>query len=247
MPSKTTDAERIAAMEKRHEELMGYISRFEAAFDQLHKAVVRQATTPGQYISPHHDYPIMSMLGSGFPSFHEAGSFRDLTPRDYVSTMSAHGMLGGHRRPEVGFPKGAELAEFLRTHDIGKRLNLSKYIFDGKPSDWSVDRLVGDAVERYLHLYGLDAPIDPRRRHDVLMPLVRDHIAKPYAAPRGPHHHDAFRGRPLPLVRDDLYYAHPEEVAVGAGANGHAGHRCSADGRWRCDACLRLERLAPRS
>lgn len=162
-------------MEKRHEELAGYINRLEAAFDELHEAVVTRAKTPGQYISPHHDYPVMSMLDSGFPSFHEAGFYQDSAPRDYVSTMRPRGLfglLGGYQRPEVGFPKGAELAEFLRTHDIGKRLNLSEHVYGGKAFDWPVDHLVGDAVERYLHLYGLDAPIDPRRRHDVLMPLV---------------------------------------------------------------------------
>jgi hypothetical protein len=43
--SKATDAERLAAMEKFHEELTGYMNRFEAAFDELHVAVVRQAKT----------------------------------------------------------------------------------------------------------------------------------------------------------------------------------------------------------
>ncbi len=171
MPSKTTDAERSAAMEKRREELMCYIHRFEAAFDELHDAVVRQAKPPGQYISPHYDYPTISTLDSGFPSFHEAGFYKDSAPRDYLSTMRPRGLLGllgGYQRPEVGFPKGAELAEFLRTHDIGSRLNLSA----PKSFDWPVDHLVGDAVERYLHLHGLDAPIDPRRRYDIVVPLI---------------------------------------------------------------------------
>jgi hypothetical protein len=162
-------------MEKRREELQGYISHFAAAFDELHQAVVQQTKTPGQYIGPHHDYPIMSILDSGFPSFHEVGFYKDTAPRDYVSTTRPRGLiglLGGYQRPEVGFPRGAELAEFLRTHDIGKRLNLSKQVYNGKMLDWPVDNLVGDAVERYLHLHGLATPINPKSRQDVLMPLV---------------------------------------------------------------------------
>lgn len=35
-----------------------------------------------------------------------------------------------------------------------------------------VDHLVDDAVERYLHVYGLDTPIDHKRRDDVIRPLL---------------------------------------------------------------------------
>lgn len=166
---------RLTAIEKRHEELMGYIDKFETAFDELHQAVVRYSKTPGQYISPHHDYPIMSILDSGFPSFHEAGFYRDSAPRDYVSILRPRGLVGllsGYERPKVGFPKGAELAEYLRTHDIGKRLNLKGHVYEGKASDGPVDRLVGDAVERYLQLHGLDETIEPQRRTEVIMPIL---------------------------------------------------------------------------
>lgn len=181
MPSKTTNAERLAEMEKRHEELLGYIDRFELAFDELHEAVVREAKKPGQYVGPRHDYPIMSMLDSGFPTFREPGFLEDSSPRDYISVVRPSGLVGilsGYQRPEVGFPKGAELAEFLRTHDIGKRLNLTQYVYDGKPFDMPVDHLVSDAVERYLHLHGLDTPIDPRHRDAVLSPLILGTISR---------------------------------------------------------------------
>lgn len=148
---------------------MGYMDRFEAAFDELHGAVVRQAKTPAQYIRPHHDYPKMSMLDSGFPTFHETGFYQESGPRDYVGTIRPRGLLGllgSQQLPKVDLPKGAELATFLRTHDIGKRLNLKGEF------DWTVDRLVGDAVERYLQLYGLDYPIESHRRNAVLMPLM---------------------------------------------------------------------------
>lgn len=167
MSSEQKQAAGLAKSLKDYAELDGYFDRFEAAFDELHGAVVRQAKEPGQYIAPHSDYPVMSLLDGGFPAFREVGFFQDSAPRHYVSMFRPRGLLGalfGYQRPENGFPRGAELAEYLRTHDVGKRLNLEK-------SDLSVDLLVGDAVERYLHMYGLDAPIDSWRRHRVLLPL----------------------------------------------------------------------------
>lgn len=148
MPSKKTDVDRVAAMNKRFEELSGYLSRLEAAFDELHGTVLRQVKI-AQYIRPHHDYPVMSTLDAGFPSFHDPGIYQDGAPRHYVSTVRPRGLLGlfsGSPLPDLAFPEGAALAEFLRTHDIGKRLNLLQHVYDGKASDWTVDNLVGDAV-----------------------------------------------------------------------------------------------------
>lgn len=151
---------------------------FASAFDELHSAVVDQANKPDRYISPHHDYPVMSRLDSGFPSFQESGFYNNTSPRDYVSTVRPRplgllGALGGvYNAPESGFPKGAELASFLRTHEIGKKLDLARYVYGDRVSDWPVDHLVDSAVERYLHLYGLDAPVDARRRDAIIRPLV---------------------------------------------------------------------------
>lgn len=151
MTSGTPDAERLAALKKRRDEFIRYLSLFEAAFDELHDAVVTQVNTPGQYISPHHDYPVRSLLDSGFPSFHESGFYRDDTPRDYVGTMRPRGLvglLGEYKRPAMGFPKGAELASFLRNHDIGKRLNLGEPIYDGTLSEPESERSLGFIVLR---------------------------------------------------------------------------------------------------
>lgn len=175
MSSKNDDVDPLADNKRRKKEFITYLSKFEDAFDELHAAVVREAQSIGQYVGPHHDYPIMSMLPGGFPSFHDAGFYKDSTPRDYVGIMRPRGILGligNYRRPEIGFPKGAELAEFLRSHDIGRRLNLGKHNYAGEVSDWPVNQLVGDAVERYLHRYGLDAPVERTRRDDVLLPLM---------------------------------------------------------------------------
>jgi hypothetical protein len=170
MTSETTDSEHLATARKWRQELPHYMELFAGAFDELHSAVIEQVNNPGRSVGPHHDYPVMSWLASGFPSFHESGFYDDKSPRDYVSTVRPRGLLGllgaGSSPPESGFPKGAELASFLQTHEIGKRLDLAPM------HTWAVDQLVGDAVERYLHLYGLKALVDPRRRDAIIRPIV---------------------------------------------------------------------------
>jgi hypothetical protein len=156
-------------------EMLQYRQLFEAAFDELHEAVVKHSKTHGQYVRAHHDYPLMSFLGSGFPSFGEARFYDENAPRDYVGTIRPRGLfavLSGWEFPKISLPKSAELAAFLRSHQIGKRLGLDRFVFDGKPSDIPVDHLVDDAVERYLHLHGLDTPIDANRRINVIRRLL---------------------------------------------------------------------------
>jgi hypothetical protein len=175
MASKNSNAEHLAAPKKWREELLRYLELFAGAFDELHSAVIKQVNAPGQHIRPHHDYPVMSLLDSGFPSFHESGFYRDSAPRDYVSMLRPRGLLGilgGYPRPELGFSKGAELASFLRSHEIGKRLNLARFVYKDTVSDQPVDNLVGDAVERYLHLHGLGAAVEAKRRDALIRPLV---------------------------------------------------------------------------
>ena len=160
---------------KLREEMLRYRELFTAAFDELHDAVVKHVKIPGHYVGPHHDYPVMSFLDNGLPSFQEVGFFQDNAPRDYVGSNRPRGLLGllsGRKFPEVSLPRGAELAAFLRGHEIAKRLDLDRFVFNGKASDGPVNHLVDDAVERYLHLYGLDAPIDSKRRDNVIRPLL---------------------------------------------------------------------------
>jgi len=174
MASKISD-ERLAAAKKIHEEMRRYRELFRAAFDELHQAVVLHVKTSGQYVGPHHDYPTMSFLDSGFPSFRDVGFYENSAPRDYVGSTRPHGflsILSGRKFPEISFPKGAELAVFLRSHEIGKRLGLKEHVYEGKELNASVDYLVDYAVERYLHLYGLDASIDGKRRDNVVRPLI---------------------------------------------------------------------------
>jgi hypothetical protein len=164
--------------EKQHQELLRYADLFEAAFEELHRAVVEQARKPGQYIRPRHNYPVMSLAAGGFPHFHEAGSYKDDGPKDYVGLVRPRGLggiLGGLEFPNNGLPKGAKFASFLRTSEIGKRLNM------GTLSDRPANDLVAGAVERYLYAHGLDAPIDRMRRDAVIWPLIVGTIEKPLA------------------------------------------------------------------
>lgn len=155
-------------------ELEQYFELFIAAFDELHAATVRQVKTPGQFVGPHHDYPAMSSLDSGFPHFHDCGFYDSGSPRDYVGTVrpGLGGLLSGLGRPSVELPKGVELASFLRSHAIGKRLGT------GMLSDIRIGNLVEDAVERYFHQNGLDAPIEAKRRDAIIWPLVLGTFAR---------------------------------------------------------------------
>ncbi|MEZ2145847.1 hypothetical protein AAE026_26675 [Bradyrhizobium sp. DN5] len=168
-------AERARAIKWR-DELRRYHELFAGAFDELHEAVKARVKQPGQYVGAHHDYPLMSSMGSGFPAFREAGFYDDKTPRHYVATIRPHGLLGIFGAlpgtPAPNLPKGTELASFLRTHKIGKRLNL------GALSNRPVDELVADAVERYIHLYGLDTPVNDRRRDALIWPLISGTVFK---------------------------------------------------------------------
>jgi len=175
MTSKSSVDERLAAEGERREQGLRYVELFRAAFDELHEAIVRHVKTPGRYVGSHDDYPRMSFLESGFPYFSDAGFYTDRSPRDYVGSIRPRGLFGvfsDREIPELDLPKGAELAAFLRGHEIGKRLALDQFVFDGTPSDIPVARLVDDAVERYLHLHGLDAQVDSKLRNDVIRPLL---------------------------------------------------------------------------
>lgn len=177
MASKSKDPE-LSSAQKQFKELQTYMRLFEAAFDELHNAVVRQVSMPHQYVGGHFDYPVMAVLDSDFPSFSK--SYVEKAPREYVETVRSTGLLGllsGRKYPEAAFPKGAELADFIRASNIGKRLgNLT--LFDGTASNVAVDYLVNDAVERYLHLNGLDPVIDPKRRAAVIRPLVSGTVSR---------------------------------------------------------------------
>jgi hypothetical protein len=157
----------------RHEQIDRYVELFAEAFNELHCAVVIRANDRKQHLSNHYDYPTMSLSNTGFPMFSETGFFRDNAPKNYTDLARPRGlgMIIAQTEP-AELPKGVELASFLRDHEIGKNLKLDVPIYKDRLSDWPIDSLVAHAVERYLHLYGLDAPIDLKNRDDVILPLV---------------------------------------------------------------------------
>jgi len=101
-----TSSESFTAQKEAYQR---YFELFASAFDELHDAVTKHAQRKGQYIGPHHEYPNMSLLDSGFPHFTEAGFHNDNSPRDYVGIIQPNGLLGllsGIGRPLVDLPKG---------------------------------------------------------------------------------------------------------------------------------------------
>ncbi|MGO6880679.1 hypothetical protein ACCS44_17550 [Rhizobium ruizarguesonis] len=147
---------------------------FEAAFDELHAAVLEKIRNPGQYFSPHNDYPTLSLMDSGFPIFHEHGFYNDKTPRNYVGIFRPTSLLGAfmHVRTEKEFPAGAKLISLLKENEFGKRFEL-----DSPFSGHDVDEMIATAVERYLHVYGAGPLISDNRRkvlHRMLMGVIRD-------------------------------------------------------------------------
>lgn len=181
MASETSDKERLAEAQKLREEFSRYRELFSAAFDELHRAILKHMKMPGHYVGPHHDYPIMSDPETGFPTFREVGFFSDSAPLDYVGSIRSRSLadvLSGRKFPKISFPQGAELAGFLRHHDIGKRLGLERFVYEEKTWDGPVDNLVNYAVERYLHLYGVEATIDVKRRDSVIHPLLMGTVVR---------------------------------------------------------------------
>jgi hypothetical protein len=172
--SESISPERKPSTLSLEEQLDSYLKLFAIAFDELHAAVVERANEPHLYISPYSDYPTMSLTDSGFPIFHDAGFYQANSPRNYVSLVRSHGLVGllSAITETVALPRGVDLAAFLRDHEIGNQLKLSAPVFENRLSDWPVDKLVADAVGRYLQIFGLKAPIDAKRRDAIIRPLV---------------------------------------------------------------------------
>jgi hypothetical protein len=156
------------------EQLRTYLRMFAEAFDELHAAVVERARDPSAHIGPHRAYPTMSLSSSGFPIFHERSAlYEDKAPKDYVGLVRPRGLMGLiPPTAPLPLPKGVELASFLRDNEIGAKLKLQVPVYENTLSDWPVDNLVADAVERYVHLYGLNTPIDAKHRDNIIFPLV---------------------------------------------------------------------------
>jgi hypothetical protein len=156
------------------DQFLAYKLLFALAFDELHAAVTERVNEKGIYIGARSDYPTMSLTESRFPIFHEVGHFDKASPRDYVSLVRPPGLMRFLAPSDrtIPLPRGIDLAAFLRDHAIGSRLKLSVPGYKNSLSDWPVEKLVADAVERYIHMFGLNAPIDAKRRDAIIQPLV---------------------------------------------------------------------------
>jgi hypothetical protein len=167
--------ERLERIKEHREEFLQFKSLFEAAFEELHGVVVAKISKPGVYIGPHADYPQRSTTDSGFPIFHGIGFYSDSAPRDYVGTIKPSGLLGffgGNFDVEDNALQAlSRLIEYLQSHRIGSRFTYTDYKGDTSFADQTVNRVLGGAVEKYLHRHGISASVDPKARDVILGPL----------------------------------------------------------------------------
>lgn len=161
---------------KFREEFLNFKSLFEAAFDELHGVVVAKVAKPGVYIGSHSDYPQRSNTKSGFPIFHDLGFYSDGAPRDYISAIKPSGLLGmlggSFDVKENALPAIDRLIEFLQTHQIGSRLTHTNHKGETSFSSYTVNKILGDAVEKYLHKHGMEAAVNDKARDVILGPLL---------------------------------------------------------------------------
>jgi hypothetical protein len=113
--------------------------------------------------------------------------------------------------------------------------------------DWPVDHLVGDAVERYLHLHGLDAPIDRSSRDKVLLPLmfgtVRRRLDLRLLVPIALTHFDVDHFR----LSETAYIARiPKKLQLARARISTRGSGAVQTVVGAATTCLHLERLASR-
>lgn len=160
--------------DKRQADLLKYIMLLEAAFDELHAAVLAKLADPKQYVGVHSDHPVMTVLDSGFPSIHKVGLYNDRAPKDYVGTVRRAGIIGllMFERPKENFPAGEALVEYLRTTWLGKKLDMKP----GSPG-YFVDGLLAEAVECYLHRHGT-GPINTRLREPIVRRIFLGTVLK---------------------------------------------------------------------
>ncbi|MCX7560930.1 HEPN domain-containing protein [Sulfitobacter sp. F26204] len=157
-------------------------------------------------------------------------------------------MTGGFDVPEGGLPDCDRLKEFLRTHDIGKRLIYTDYKGKIAFADYTVDRMIGGAVEKYLHKYGTEAPIVSRSRRLILRPLMRGVIGKSkqltLMVPIALTHFDFDRYRLsdstyLARIPERLQFSRARMSALGSGASEqvvHAATHAFVSNHWTIDA-----------
>ena len=168
--------ERLKSMQRFREEFREFKALLETAFDELHSTVIAKISLPGFSIGPHSDYPRRSSIDSGFPHFSRFGFYNQAAPRDYVGVVRPTGLLelfsGRFDVVENPLPALDKLIHYLRTHEIGSKVQDVNHEGESFLVEYTVNQIVGGAVERYLHVHGIDTPIDKKRRAAILKPLM---------------------------------------------------------------------------
>jgi hypothetical protein len=164
-----------ANQEKKRSDLVRLLKLFGEAFDEQYAAVKAALASEENRAIRHFDYPRLLIMDSGFPSMHEMGSWGEV-PTHYMTAIgprSLVGLLGGYIGEKTQSPKIAELTKFLAGSVFAKHLGIAD-----ESDDWTVALRVGDAVERYLHRYGVDRPLNEAKRDRLIFPIVTGMIAK---------------------------------------------------------------------
>ncbi|PZX11755.1 hypothetical protein LX81_03831 [Palleronia aestuarii] len=168
--------DRLESIRKLRNELLQFKILFEAAFEELHGVIVAKISKPGIYIAPHSDYPRRSITDSGFPIFHSIGFYSDSAPRDYASTIKPSGLLGflsGSFDVESdALPALDKFIKYLQSHQFGSRLKYTDYKGETSLAKYTINGILGGAVEKYLHRHGIEAEVDQRARDMILGPLL---------------------------------------------------------------------------
>lgn len=166
-------------------------------------------------------YPEIYKRADAMPSFFEVGYFQENAKRDYDWALSGGGLISG---PFDALPKEVlkacnPLAELLwNTPATRQRFDSD----DPWSSEWEAQRIVGNAVRRYFHLYGTE-DYNPKHAWRVASPFIAainsDNLGVALVVPILMHrfHLDRFR------LDDDAYILRmrdPFQLARVAGSYG---------------------------
>lgn len=170
-----TEPKALETQEKRRSDLVRLLTLFREAFDEQYHAVKAALASGGDRAIRHFDYPRLTIMQSGFPSMDEMGAWGDV-PIHYMTAIGPRsfiGLLGGYVGQKTQSPKIDELTKFLAASVFAKHLGI-----ENESDSWTVALRVGDAVERYLHRYGVESQLIEAKRDRLIWPIVTGMIAK---------------------------------------------------------------------
>ncbi|WP_424929126.1 hypothetical protein [Amaricoccus tamworthensis] len=169
--------------QKWRKELSNCKELFAAAFDELHNILLEISKNNDRPVKRHYDYPRLKIQANGFPQFYPQSWIDENAPINYMSLIRSESFLAdafGIRRSDLEFPLANRFADFLRGHNIGKKLGLKPDPVDGNYYNRPVEKLIESAVERYIQIYGLKKEINCKNRTTIISPLIRSLIQEEY-------------------------------------------------------------------